>query len=83
MRTGVGMLFIIPGALLYLASWFFSIVVAFAEGGAWGWAFLFFGVSGPFAGLIEGIAWGNWSALVLGILGLISYGIGAAISGDD
>ena len=83
MRSGIGMLFFIPGGLLYVAAWIVSIVVAFDEGGGWGWIFLLFGVSGPLAGLIEGIVWGNWSALWLGAAALVFGVIGAAISGDD
>ncbi|MQF70476.1 hypothetical protein FIL92_00620 [SAR202 cluster bacterium AD-812-D07_MRT_10900m] len=83
MRNVVGMLFIIPGGLLYAASWIVSIIVAFDEGGGWGWIFLFFGATGPLGGLIEGIVWGNWSALGLAAVALIFVGVGAAISGGD
>lgn len=83
MRSGVGAVFIIPGGLLYIASWIVSIAVGFSEGGAWGFAFLFFGFTGPIAGLIEGLAWGNWTALVLAGIAMVSIGIGVAISGDN
>jgi hypothetical protein len=83
MRSGVGALFTIPGALLWLASWIASIVVAFSEGGAWGFVFIFFGVAGPVAGIIEGIAWGNWTALIIGGIGLALIVVGVVVSGDD
>jgi hypothetical protein len=83
MRNGVGGLFILPGQILYALAWIVSIVVAFSEGGAWGFAFLFFGVTGPIAGLIEGLIWGNWIALWIAIVALIFVAVGSAISSDD
>lgn len=42
-----------------------------------------FGVLGPVAGLIEGIAWDNWTALIVSGIGLGIAIVGAIGSDDD
>ncbi len=83
MQSGLGGLLKISGQAIYLLAWVISIVVAFSEGGNWGFAFLFFGVTGPIAGLIEGIVWGNWVALWISGVGVVLVIAGSALSTDE
>jgi len=69
--------------LVYAAGYVISIVVAFSESTGWGIVFLMFGVLGPVAGLIEGLAWDNWTALIVSGIGLGIAILGAIGSDDD
>jgi hypothetical protein len=71
------------GGFVYAAGWVISIVVAFSESTGWGIVFLMFGVTGPLAGLIEGLAWNNWTALIVSGIGIGIAIVGALGSDDD
>lgn len=78
----LGNVLAVIGGFLWLFSWIVALVVAFQQGTGWGILFIFLGITGPVAGLVEGIFWGNWTALGWGIVAIVLLGIGNALNSD-